>query len=81
MQKVNCSDKVLGEHSTQYKIDIDDRLTCKHVRDFGGKYLCLSNYHGSFNVIIFKTNHTSLTLKRIPESSDIDSSVTLKTVL
>ena len=61
MQKVNCSDKkVLGENSLSINIVIDDRLTCNvnkvYVLDFGGKYLCISNNHGSFNLIISKTN-------------------------
>ena len=75
VQKDNCSDKkVLGKRSTQYKkllsiIDLHAMLTkyiCIHVHDFGGKYLCISNYHGYFNLIIFRANHISLTLKRIP---------------
>ena len=34
-----------------------------------------------FNLIISKTNHISFTLKRIPQSSDIDSNVTFKTIV
>ena len=54
-----------------------------HVHDFGGKfmYLCFLNNHGSFNLIITKTNHISFTLKKDTINSDIYSSVTLKTLL
>ena len=43
--------------------------------------MCISNYHRPFNLIISRTNHVSFTLKRIPYRSDIDSSVTIKTLL
>ena len=50
-----------------------------HVHDLGeGKYLCISNYQESFILTISQINHSSSTLKRIPLSLDIDSSVTLK---
>ena len=45
------------------------------MHHFGDKYLCISSNHWSFYLIIFKTNHISFTLKRIPKSSDFDSSV------
>ena len=51
-------------------IVIDDRLTCNVNKVY--KYMILVvismlfNYHGSFNLIISKTNHISFTLERIP---------------
>ena len=72
MQKINCSDKKYREIILlSINIVIDDKtyIQCKqsiHVHDFGGKYLCISNKLGSFNLIISKTNHVSFTLKGIP---------------
>ena len=38
----------------------------KKVYDFGGKYMCISNYHVSFKLIISRTNHIYFTLENIP---------------
>ena len=53
-------------------IVIDDKtyIQCEqsiHVHRFGGKYLCtcISNNHGSFDLIITKTNYFSSTFKGI----------------
>ena len=74
MQKVNSSGKKYWENTLlSINIVIDDILTCNVNKVYKymilvvtGKYLCIFNYRGSFNLIISKTNHNSFTLKRIP---------------
>ena len=62
MQRINCSDKTYWDNTLfSINIIIDDRPTFNvnkvylHVHDFGGKYLYISNYRGSFHLIISKT--------------------------